>query len=204
MKTPLPVKCERCGKDNYIQYVLNDTNVKSTCECGNQFSYSLGSEFTIGQRILERSTYEFLINEDYNLSIVFSATAFECELSNLYFKWSSIGNNISDQELEKSLKKLRNIKNKIQEVGKLMFSEGFEKFIQSNCEILKNIENDFPSLDKNKLTESFQQQLFRPRNRVLHLGFSGYTKDDAKRCFNIATLGLQIFDKMDKYKSTTL
>lgn len=201
MKTSLFVKCGRCGKGNHINYILTDTDVKSACECGNQLSYSLGSEFTIGQRILGRSTYEYLMNRDYNLSIIFSAMAVDCELSNLYFKWKSIDSNISDQELEKTLRKFRNINNKIQEVSKLMFPKGFEKFIRSNWEILKNIKNDFPSLSKNKVAESFQQQLFWPRNRVLHLGFSGYTKDDAKRCFNIAMLGLQIFDKMDEYKS---
>jgi hypothetical protein len=202
MKTSLFVKCDRCGKGNHINYILNDTDVKSACECGNQLSYSLGPEFTIGQRILERSRYEFLMNKDYNLSIVFSAMAVDCELSNLYFKWSNnIGSNISDQELEKSLRKFGNIENKIQEVSKLMLSKGFKEFIQNNREILKNIENDYPSLNKNEVAESFQQQLFWPRNRVLHLGFSGYTKNDAKRCFNIATLGLQIFDKMDEYKS---
>lgn len=197
MKTPLFVKCERCGKDNYINYVLNDTEVKSTCKCGNPFSYSLGPEFTIGERILERSKYEFLMNEDYNLSIVFSAMAFECELSNLYFKWGGMKNNLSDQGLEESLRKLGNIKNKIQEVSKLISSEELEKFIQNDCELSDNIKNDFPSIDVNKLTESFQQQLFWPRNRVLHLGYSDYKKEEAKKCFNIANLGLQIFYKME-------
>ena len=203
MKTPLFVKCECCGKDNYINYVLNDTDVKSTCKCGNRFSYSLGSEFTIGERILERSKYELLINEDYNLSIIFSAMAFECELSHLYFKWGSISNNISDQELEKSLRKFGNIKNKIQKASKLIYSAGFEKFIRNDSKLFNNIKNDFPSLDVDKLIESFQQQLFWPRNRVLHLGYSKYKEDDAKRCFNIAKLGLQIFDRMNKYKSNS-
>ena len=76
-----------------------------------------------------------------------------------------------------------------------------EKFIQNDSGLSTNIKNDFPSLDVNKLAENFQKQLFWPRNRVLHLGYSDYTNQNAKKCFNIALLGLQIFEKMEKNKN---
>ena len=201
MKTILFVKCEGCGKENFLNYTLSKTEIKDTCTCGNQFSYLLGSEITIGTRILERSKYEFKINEDYSLSIVFSAMSFECELSSMYVKWGNISKNKSDQELEEFLRKLGNIQDRIQELSKLMFSVSFEKFVQDNSDLYAQIKGGFKSLCVENLAESFQKKLFWPRNKVLHSGYSDYTSDDAKRCLNIAELGLRIFDKMDKHKS---
>ena len=200
MKTILFSKCPSCGNDNFINYSLNATEVKENCKCGYKFSYSLGPEVTIGERILEKSKYEFLTNKDYSLSIVFSAMAFECELSNLYFTWRNMPNKISDQELEEELRNLANIKNKIQKVSKLISSLEIEEFVKNNSKLLINIQNDYPSLDVNKLAESFQKQLFWPRNRILHLGYSNYNEQVAKKCFNISLIGLQIFDNMQTGK----
>ena len=82
-----------------------------------------------------------------------------------------------------------------------MFPDGLGKFIQLETDLLNNIKNDFPSLDEKNLAESFQKKLFSPRNRILHLGDSTHTKDDAIRCFNIAELGLKILDRMHEHKS---
>lgn len=204
MKMILFMECDYCGAENFINYSLSDTSIKNTCKCGEQSSYGMGSEITIGARILERSKYELKKNEDYSLSIIFSAMAFECELSNMYFKWGCVSKNTSDQELEESLRKFGTIENKIQELSKLMFSRRLEEFIQGDPDVCTVIENGFPSLCVTNLAKSFQEQLFWPRNRVLHLGYSGYINEDAKRCLNIAGLGLQIFDEMDKNKSNQM
>lgn len=204
MKMMQFMKCDYCGEENFINYLLSDTSINNTCKCGKRSSCGMGSEITIGTRILERSKYELRKNEDYNLSIVFSAMAFECELSNMYLKWRSVSKGISDQGLEESLRKFGTIKDKIQGLSKLMFSKRLEEFIQDDSDVCTAIENGFPSLCVTNLAKSFQEQLFWPRNRVLHLGYSGYINEDAKRCLNIAGLGLQIFDEMDKNKSNQM
>ena len=196
MKTILYVECEKCGKENFIDYLLSETDIQSLCSCGHKLSYSLS--FSIGEKILEKSKYEFLKNKDYSLSIVFSAMAFESELSNLYFIWRNIANKISDQELEEELRNLGNIKDKIQKVSKLISSLNIEEFVKNDGGLLTNIQNDFPSLDVNNLSETFQKQLFWPRNRILHLGYSEYKEQEARKCFSISLVGLRIFHKMNK------
>jgi len=200
MRSILYIQCKECKKDNFILYSIGDTSVKGTCSCGEKFSYSLSSSITIGDRILEKSRYEYVKNEDYSTSIVFSATAFECELSSLYFKWKNVKNNISDQELEKLLRNLGTISKKIQVVSKLMFPEGFNEFVKQEKELCQSAKNDFPSLDADNLVESFQKKLFRPRNRILHFGYSKYNKKIANSCFHIANFGMRILRRMDEYK----
>jgi len=200
MKSILFVECTQCGKDNFIKYNIQDNSIRDACPCGNKFSYSLSSGITIGEKILEKSRFEYIKNEDYSMSIVFSATAFECELSSLYFRWKNMVNCISDQELENLLRNLRTIKTKIQETSKLMFPEGFEKFVHQTPELYQYVKEGFPSLDVDNLLESFQKKLFWPRNRILHLGYSKYKKKDANSCFHIANLGMQVLRKMDSHK----
>ena len=204
MKVPIYVKCKKCGEDNYINCILSDTEIKSVCKCGEGFSFSLSSSITIGERILEKSKYEFKINKDYNLSIVFAAMAFECELSNLFLIWASMNKDISDQELEKLLRKFGGIEKKIQEVSSLMFSGGINNFVENNPKRMNQIKKGFSSLNTKKLSKSLKEKLFWPRNRVLHLGFSGYAEEDAKKCFNIAALALDILSEMHINKSKDL
>ena len=64
------------------------------------------------------------------------------------------------------------------------------------------INSGFPSLSVENLAKDIQKTLFWPRNRVLHLADATFTYDDAKRGFNIAVLGLRIFDQMDKNRRT--
>jgi hypothetical protein len=143
-----------------------------------------------------------LQQKDYPLSIVFSATAFECELTRLHFKWNeikTIGSDISvsDEDLESLLRKYRTIDIKIEEVSKLMDPRGFAGFINGSPGFCEIINKGFTSLNLANITKDFQKTLFWPRNRVLHLADTTFSYDDAKRCFNIATLGLRILEDMD-------
>jgi len=158
---------------------------------------------TVGYKLHWRSNYELLQTKDYPLSIVFSAAAVECELTRLHFKWREIDaigkeDNVTDEQLEVMLRKYRTIDTKIEEISKLLYPDGLVSFVESSQDLLAIINDGFPSLSVETLANDFQRTLFWPRNRVLHLGDATFSYDDAKRGFNIAALGLRIFDQMDK------
>ena len=52
-------------------------------------------DFTVGYKILAKSEYELSARRDFSMSIVFAAMSFECELSRLFGKWTSIESNLS-------------------------------------------------------------------------------------------------------------
>jgi hypothetical protein len=203
MKIPLPLKCDQCGCEEYIFLNLVESSFETKCSrCGHVVPSFFDSNVTVGNKILWRSNYELLQQKDYPLSIVFSATAFECELTRLHFKWNqieAIGSDIdvSDEDLESLLHKYRTIDVKIEEVSKLMDSRGFAGFVQGSPELCKIINEGFPSLSLADITKDFQKTLFWPRNRILHLADTSFSYDDAKRCYKIAELGLKVLEGMD-------
>ena len=207
MKIPLPIKCPSCGRQQNIFIKLDDTDIgDSVCACGEEIFGSLDGTVTIGDKLLWRSEYEFSNNKDYPLSIVFAAASVDCELSRLFFKWSLMEGlesefDISDEELEKELRSLGNIKSKIDKVSQLLAPKGFTQFVLDSPELKEMIESCFPTLDVNNLSKSFQEKLFWPRNRILHLGASDYGEEEATSCFNIAKLGLEILENLDKKRN---
>lgn len=202
MKIPLELSCSDCQQTQYIFIDLIDTSFQGNCSCGADLDVSLGNVVTTGFKLLWRSKYELKEKKDYSLSIVFSAAAFECELSRLYFKWNYIGRDedISDADLEEQLRRHKTIKVKIEEVAKLMDSRGFTQFVKETDDLRETIVEGFPSLNIDSLASSFQEHLFWPRNRILHLDDSKYREDDAVRSINIALLGLRILEVMDRNK----
>jgi hypothetical protein len=194
--------CGNCRQSDYVFINLNDSSFEGNCPCGEDLSGSLSNDITTGFQILYRSNYELLERKDWSLTIVFSATAMDSELSRLYFKWKKIGaaSEISDETLEKALRSFRTVDSKFEEVAKLMSPKGLTGFIKSNAALKEIIEKGFPSLSIDALSKSFQTNLFWPRNRILHLGKAKYTQEDARRCFNFASLGLRILESLDNEK----
>lgn len=205
MKIPLQLLCNNCKRLQTVSVNLNDTSFQLSCQCGENLLGSLSTDVTTGIKLIWRSRYELVEKKDYCLSIVFSAAALECELSRLYFKWKDISaleqdKEISNDELEKYLRNYYRISTKLEEVAKLMDPRGFTQFVKETDDLRQIVEQDFPSLTIGRLSKSFQEKLFWPRNRILHLGDSCYGIEDANRCFNIANLGLKILEVMDKNK----
>lgn len=205
MKIPLHIDCSECGLEHYVFVNLKDTSFEWNCTCGADLSGFLSANVTTGFKLLYRSRYELMGNHDFSLSIVFSATAVDCELSRLHFKWRSIGGlsegrSPTDAELEEQLRSFRSIAVKMEQVCRLMHPGGVVDFVQSDHQLKETVECGFPSLELSDLSKSFQMRLFWPRNRVLHLADATFSLDDAKRCFNIATLGLRILEALDQKK----
>ena len=202
MRIPIPIKCPNCGRKRDVFIGLDEHEISSVCECGRDISAVLAN-FTVGQKLLERSRYEFVQNCDYSLTIVFAATAMECEVSRLYFKWKRANALFyqdvpTDEELEEALRKLPNIADRIDEVAKLMHPAGLHGFIASDPELVKMISIGFSKLDLSNLSTSFQKVLYWPRNRILHLGYSKYDSAEATYCYNTAALGIHLLNLLDQ------
>lgn len=207
MKIPLLIKCDECGCEEYIFINLDESSFEQKCKCGDSVPSFFDGSVTVGYKLLWRSNYELLQTKDYPLSIVFSAAAVECELTRLHFKWNEIDAigqdyDVTDEQLEAMLRKYRTIDKKIEGVSELLYPNGLVSFVESSPALLDIINNGFPSLSVASLARDFQRTLFWPRNRVLHLADATFTYDDAKHGFNIASLGLRIFDQMDKNRRT--
>jgi len=206
MKIPLELPdCDRCGKSNTVWIRLHDTSFDFSCSCGEELSGSLGADITVGYKGLYRSRYELTQNDDHILSMVFPATALEWELVRLHRKWVEInaldeGEDNTLEEIEESLRKNIKIYDKIKKTGKLLYPEGFEKFVCESDELRNTVQKGFPSLSLDSLIKDFEENLFWPRNRILHFSYNDYSKDVAIKSYNIAQLGLLILNTMDKNK----
>lgn len=205
MKIPLLLTCNNCSQERYVDIDLVDSSYDWGCECGEKNLAFFSGNLTIGVRLLFRSKYECLEKKDYSLSIVFSATAMECELSRLFFKWREIealnnGSEDNDEEFEGTLRNLGNIDKKIEKIAKMMDSRGIIRFVRETLFLREMIEKGFPSLCIDDLAKGFQKNLFWPRNKILHLGNSLFGLEDAIKCFNISTLGIKIFEVLDRDK----
>ncbi|MDQ7815883.1 MAG: hypothetical protein RDU14_02575 [Melioribacteraceae bacterium] len=209
MNIPFLIKCSECQKESYIFISLDDRQLSALCECGNDISGFLDNSFTTGVKLLFRSKYEYLEKKDYSLSIVFSAAALEGEISQLFFKWKDIENirkpiRISDEELEETLRNYKTIDRKIENVAKLMYPGGIVEFVNSNKDLHNMIQDGFSSISVSNISNDIRKELFWKRNRILHLADVKYKEEEAKKCFNIARLGLKVFEELDNYKRNTI
>ena len=205
MKIPLYLPpCKNCNSQNLVWVNLNDNYLNHLCQCGYNQSGAIDPSVTIGHRGIYRSEFEYNNTHDYCLSIVFAAMAFEWELTRLFRKWTSIeslgsGEYLSPEQIEQRLIKHRSIYDKVKTTGKLLYPEGLDKYIKIDRELHQTLEG-FPSLSLENFIVDFQENLFWPRNRIIHSGFDEYNREDAKKCYNIARLGITILSSMDQYR----
>jgi len=204
MRIPVTAKCQELDCDEVVSgwFSATESSVSVSCPCGHKGSGSLGSGLTIGRLVMMRARYEYVRIQDYSLSIVLAAMAFESELARLHHKWKRIAaadaaTYPSDQELDDLLRKYPNIANRINLVFSLLHSRGLEGFLEANAEVAKAIAANFPSLDIRDLAKSIQEKLFWRRNRILHLGYARYDAEDAMRCMNISELGMDMLEALD-------
>ncbi len=210
MKIPLAVRCVECDSDNTVQIDLADSSLDFRCsQCDYQNLGAFDLRFTIGDRLARRAIYELRKNHDPSLSIVFAAMAMDCELSRLHHKWERIEGMSAMQEipeavLDERLRRFGSIAAKIEGIAKLMHAAGIEDFVAAHAELRTTIDNGFTTIRRGSLATDFQRQLFWPRNRILHAGYSGYNEREADRCITLALLGLSVFESLDLVRRATL
>lgn len=208
MLIPIRFECQNCKKTKPVKVHLDATSLDWKCEyCGHQNMGFLDA--TTGSLFLARSNYEFLVEKDYSMAIVMAATAFECELSRLYRKWTGINAGLKNEDLDDGaidtmLRKHQRITDRVEEVCRLLDSRGLDEFSRSHSLIHEAVTERFPSLRVGSLAADFQQTLFWPRNRILHSGYAKYNEKDAARCYAIAAFGLYVLNEMDKARGEKL
>lgn len=204
MKIPIKLTCDACSKQFVSFPHVLDGSFEAKCGCGETKHPSFDNGFTIGFKILLKSSYAFAEERDFEMSVVYAASAVDCELSRLHNKWKRINSfparEPSREELHKALAGYRNIFKKIKETAKLMYPKGFTQFVVGNSELSNTIQTGFPSLKFQTLISDIHGKLFRPRNKVLHASDERISEQQAIVAYNTATLALRILAKMDKYK----
>lgn len=208
MQVSIPVKCGTCGTLGSQTVLVDQSSFDWTCgSCGQGHSIFFHLDMTIGFLLKERSLQE-LKRGDYSLSITLAAVAFDAELSRLYAKWTQIadlgaGRDFDRAKCDKELKKLKFIP-KLNTVAMMLYPTGLEGFVHDLPELSSTIANSFPSLHVGSLAQDFHRTVFKPRNEIMHQGVTTYGKEDAERCLSIASLGLDIYLKMDVAKRKQL
>lgn len=203
MIIPLPLKCVECQQEYRVTIKLIDQDIKWECQnCGYLNDGFLGQTVTIGTKLLFRSYYECHKTEDYNLSIVFSAMAVDCELSRLFKKNKEIeelkDKKLPDEvEIEIQLRQIKNVKEKFKEVIALYYPEGIEKYFSKYPNIKQSLKKFIPAFSPSNFYKHVEEELFWKRNKILHDGVTSYSKTEAVQCYAIAKILLEMLNRMD-------
>jgi hypothetical protein len=200
MKIPYRLACAKCKTENIYFVCLSEVSVRVLCsKCGDRCTYGFDG-FTLGEKLLYKSAYEYEKNKDYCLSIVLSAMAFEVDLYQLYYRWNAVDvggcvKRPSDEDIVKAFRKFQTVNNKLNETSKMICYEGFKEFIYKSKDLNDAIQQGFPSL-KEDIERGIQKELLWARNAILHNGKSDFGSGDAIKAFNISTLCLRIFRRI--------
>jgi hypothetical protein len=202
---PLLLKCPNCGEPRTQRVHLNDPTADFICEKCNSSCTGIPSlDVSIGVLILARSSHELEVEKDYDMAIVLAATALECELSRLYFKWQELESTLEEpfdpSKSEQELRNMGSIADKITKVTAFLRQGGIESFVAASDQWKAAIQEGLPSLHLGSLATDFQRAVFWPRNAVLHQGKTGHPKNEAAICYSVALAGVQILKEMDKAK----
>ncbi|MBC8402238.1 MAG: hypothetical protein H8E14_12185 [Candidatus Marinimicrobia bacterium] len=198
-------KCETCGKQNNKPVKLSDSQYDWVCDCGTPNVEIFGSTITTGFKLILRSQYELNEIRDYNLSIVFSAMAVDCELSRLFIKWEKIKSlrdyKLPDGEkIESLLRQYPRISKKLKKVCDILYTEGIQDFFYRNPDIEISLAKLIENFSPKSFYKDIEKNLFWIRNRIVHLGDSSFKHEDAAQCHNIANILLGILNRMDLSK----
>lgn len=209
MKIPIRLKICGCGGESLVWFMLEDTDIRYKCAhcCKEQ---NLGIQnLRIAIKVILRAQYELFENKDYSLSIVLSAMAFECDLNRLYKKWKMIEAMrekkifLSSEHFHDALRRMNRIFDKFKSTADLMTDHGVTGFVNNSPDLERLISDKFVCVPlervKKDLKEAFEENLFFPRNNIIHAA-KQYDEKAAKCAREFALLGMTILEKMDDAK----
>jgi hypothetical protein len=90
----------------------------------------------------------------------------------------------------------------LKKTGKLLYSHGFQKYVEKTENFKDTVDKKFTSLSLDNLIKGFQEELFWPRNRILHFANTDYERQDVEKSYDIASLGITILNSMDEHRRT--
>lgn len=204
MKTPIVFKCPRCGHSIDASPGLHEDYVSLRCKCGEYIEDVPLYGMSIGNRILQRARLELLQNRETALSVVFSAMAFDCELSHLNRRWQELKairemQLLDPEELDQLIRKHSRIEKHILFVAELIHPDGLDGFFGERPDIPEMIQASFPSFEGEKFARGITKNLFWPRNNILHAGRTVVSEEEGRRIFSIANLGLYVLQELDSW-----
>lgn len=204
-----------------------------TCSCGNVFPANgyAGKKFpvavcpkcnapihfvehlsisVVADLLLHRSKTE-MEGGDYTLSIICSAIAVECALTQVFLKWRKIEGRIylpSEDEQnawEDELRKKGPIKKSVDFVSEFLSGMKFDDFVTDFLTKNKDhpgilIKNGFPQWESQTKLEYFHREIFDKRNRIMHRGKVDYKQEEAAPCLSAAIGIVNILKLMDRLK----
>jgi len=186
-----PATCTKCAKPGSL---IDPLSVSVTAE-----------------RLLYRSKAE-LQSGDYSLSIVISVMAIESYLTRLFLKLKGMNNYATTFSLptateeakwEEEYPRSGGFSGPIGFVSQSMMGTSFDKFVAGNP-TASAIFSTLPNASQATPSQYFQDELFKPRNRIAHWGYVNSAKADAERCHSIAVALVSILREMDRSKYANL
>ena len=147
-------------------------------------------------------------NRGYSLSIVIGVMAVESYLTRLFMKFKAMSNYSSTFSLptlveeaiwEKEYPRSGGFSGPVNFISQRLTGVNFDKFVAQNATasaIFHTLTNPYCASP----TELFQNELFKPRNRIAHWGYVNSGKAEAETCYTIAVALVSILREMDRAK----
>ena len=157
------------------------------------------------ERLLLRSKAE-LDRGDYSLAIVIGTIAVESFLTRLFLKLKgmasyattfSLPSPAQEEEWEKEYPRSGGFTGPADFVSKNITGMTFDDFVCKN-NLATTIMARFPGAEHVSAKQYFQNELFKPRNRIAHWGYVNSTGVEARRCHDLAVAIVSILREMDK------
>lgn len=204
--------------------------LQNSCICGGQFIFSAYGDADFGpatctscrksgylydplsvsvtaERLLFRSRAELEAGE-YSLSTVIAVMAVESFLTRLFLKFKGMASYAATFKLptpaeeaawEKEYPRSGGFSGPINFISQHLAGMSFDRFVARN----PTAGAIFPMLPNSSCarpTQYFQNELFKPRNRIAHWGYVNSGKTEAERCHTIAVGLVSILREMDRSK----
>jgi hypothetical protein len=217
MKFSVPVTCSSCGNIFPAEGRAEERFPAATCpNCEVQiYIFDPLSISVVADRLLHRSNRE-TIEGDYTLSIICSAMAVECALTQVFMKWKDIdhlkskGGWGSEEERDGWVKEYRKgtspggFERSANFVSMFLCGKQYDEFVSdfvqtSNTAAL--IKAGFPQRESQLKATFVHQKLFDRRNRIMHWAKVDYQQEDASSALNAACNAVAVLKVMDKEKN---
>jgi len=201
-------KCSCGGRYTFSAYGDAEFGAATCTKCGKPaFLTDPLSVSVTAERLLYRSKSE-LESGEYSLAIVIAVMAVESYLTRLFLKLKGMDSYAATFKLptpaeeaqwEKEYPRSGGFAGPVGFVSQKLVATTFDKFIADNT-TATTIFSRLPNASRASPTQYFQDELFKPRNRIVHWGYVNSGKADGERCHTIAVALVSILREMDRSK----
>ena len=216
MKFTFPVACSSCScKFSAFGYGENALPPAECPQCGQQIHFFDHLSISVlADRLLFRSQSD--IDEgDFTVSIICSAIAVECALTQVFLKWKALDHLVtvgrqpteteqSAHEEEYRKKALGGFEKSANFLSLFLVGEKYDEFVANFIKGSKTAELirfGFPQFESEAKSGHIYAKLFAKRNRIMHWGEMGYDKGDASEGLAASATAISVLKAMDHRKN---